>query len=631
MKWIIVLVVQIVVGAGQGPILDARCYLENGGSAENFIVSEDIRVNSVIGQLKINGDPSPNGNINLSLRERDRNAPVQIDPGTKDLILTSNLDKEGEHGPASVYVNVVCDRKHSDGIPSFIIPVNIRVQDVNDNAPKWIGSPYTISLSEVTVKGTRILQGARAVDADQPGPYSTVEYQVLPGPLSDYVDFVNPLEGTLQLKKSLDYEQLKNFTVKLRAQDQGNPPKFSDTFLRVFITDADDQNPKFNFETYTAEFPPSGKTGRLKIYPEAITARDQDEGLQAEIRYSINSSPESRYFSINPKTADVELITWFDVQKTTLVIKATQVDNKDRYALATLAVMRDGAKREQVIRNEQTIRNEQSILDEQPNRTDQTIRNDKQQPTRNDQVTGTSSTNVNIDRIAKLQFIQPKYEARVREDVPTGARLIALPTNKPTERYLQYTILDDGQAEFFEIGQFGEVVLRKSLDYEKAIRHMFHVLASDGLSNATCQVIIDVLNVNEWDPRFRQPYYKFNFPSRDVMNISGPMALGKIEAADGDRGENINFNLRGQYASHFVIDNQGVIWLKESLEGFKKKELSLIATATDSGQRTTTVPVTLIMEPEAAQSKFSLVTLMAAFFIIFVLIVILISMFMFKR
>ena len=615
-KWIVVLLVQLVISSAQK--LDSRCYLESGGSAENFVVSEDIKVNSVIGQLKINGDPSPNGNINLSLRERDRNAPVQIDPGTKDLILTSKLDKEGEHGPASVYVNVVCDRKHSEGIPSFIIPVNVRVQDVNDNSPRWIGAPYTISLSEVTVKGTRILQGARAVDADQPGSFSTVEYQILPGPFSDYVDFVNPLEGTLQLKKSLDYETLKNFTVKLRAQDQGNPPKFSDTFLRVFITDADDQNPIFKYESYTAEFPPPGQIGRLRIYPESPRAWDQDEGLQAEIRYFINPSPESRYFSINPKTGDIDLITSFEVQKTTLVIKATQVDNKDRYALTTLTVMRDGANKEQSIRNEFAIRNEPPIRTEFP--------------IRNDQVTGTSSTNVNIDRIVKLQFIQPKYEARVREDVPAGARLIALPTNKPAERYLQYTILDEPQAEIFEIGQFGEVVLRKSLDYEKAIRHMFRVLASDGVSNATCQVIIDVLNVNEWDPRFRQPFYRFRFPSPDVMNISGPMALGKIEAADGDRGEAINFNLRGQYASHFVIDPSGVIWLKEPLEGFKKKELSLIATATDSGQRTTTVPVTLVMEPEAIQGRFlSFSVVMAAIFVIFVLVVLLMSIFIYKR
>lgn len=32
--------------------------------------------------------------------------------------------------------------------------------------------------------GTRVLQGVRAVDADQPGPFSTVQYAVLPGPHS---------------------------------------------------------------------------------------------------------------------------------------------------------------------------------------------------------------------------------------------------------------------------------------------------------------------------------------------------------------------------------------------------------------------------------------------------------------
>lgn len=40
-------------------------------------------------------------------------------------------------------------------LQSFVVPVNIRVTDVNDNAPQWIGAPYSLSLSEVTVPGTR--------------------------------------------------------------------------------------------------------------------------------------------------------------------------------------------------------------------------------------------------------------------------------------------------------------------------------------------------------------------------------------------------------------------------------------------------------------------------------------------
>lgn len=46
----------------------------------------------LLGLLKINGDPTENGNINLSLKEID--SPVSILPGTKELSLTKILDKE---------------------------------------------------------------------------------------------------------------------------------------------------------------------------------------------------------------------------------------------------------------------------------------------------------------------------------------------------------------------------------------------------------------------------------------------------------------------------------------------------------------------------------------------------------
>lgn len=42
--------------------------------------------------------------------------------------------------------------------------------DINDNSPQWIGAPYILTLSEVTVPGTRVLQGAKAIDNDQQGP-----------------------------------------------------------------------------------------------------------------------------------------------------------------------------------------------------------------------------------------------------------------------------------------------------------------------------------------------------------------------------------------------------------------------------------------------------------------------------
>lgn len=115
-------------------MFDSRCYLEGGGSTENFNASEDLTIGSVVGKqnnifhflilllikwkkqiqgyLSILGDPrAAEGNITLDLRERD--AAVVIKPGTKELILTDQLDREGKNGLNSIYVNVICKRRYS--------------------------------------------------------------------------------------------------------------------------------------------------------------------------------------------------------------------------------------------------------------------------------------------------------------------------------------------------------------------------------------------------------------------------------------------------------------------------------------------------------------------------------------
>ncbi|XP_011188059.1 protocadherin Fat 1 isoform X2 [Zeugodacus cucurbitae] len=534
-----------------GAILDSRCYLEGGGSAESFLANEDLEVGAIIGKLRINGNPElEEGDIDLSLREKD--APIEIISGTKNLSLAVELDKEGVLGPSSIYVNVICSRRRSTD-PSFVIPVNVRVIDVNDNAPIWVGAPYTLTLSEVTVSGTRILQGAHAEDADQPGPFSTVEYQILPGPYSGYVQFLNPLEGTLVLKKTLDYETMQNFTVKLRAQDQGSPPKYTDTTLKVVITDADDQNPKFQYESYTGELPNDGRPSELRLRPEPIKAVDQDEGICAPIQYTIVQSQDTKYFRIHPHSGVITLLTpigYADlVNGATLVVKATQIDNADRYALTTVMLTRQGTR---------------------------------------------------VD-ITPLSFVQQKFFMRIREDTAVGNRILALPSNKPG-KHLKYTILDPENSQFFSVGSLGEVILVKPLDYEKMTKHDFQVMATDGLTNITAAITMEVIDVNDWEPRFRETHYEFVVPKSALHaspeSFEGVM-IGKVEAADGDRNDKLELSLRGQHAGLFEIDSKGCIYMRpEQLQGFNESTVHLVATATDSGvpPRSTSVPVTVTME-----------------------------------
>lgn len=89
------------------------------------------------------------------------------------------------------------------------------------------------------------------------------------------------------LRKPLDYETLTNFTVRLRAQDQGSPPKFSDTTLRVIVEDADDQNPKFLRESYRVELLADARPGDLVVLPEPIKAVDQ-------VSVILNPMPDNR-------------------------------------------------------------------------------------------------------------------------------------------------------------------------------------------------------------------------------------------------------------------------------------------------------------------------------------------------
>lgn len=67
--------------------------------------------------------------------------------------------------------------------------------------------------------------------------------------------------------------------------------------------------------------------------------------------------------------------------------------------------------------------------------------------------------------------------------------------------------------------------------------------------NASASINITVLNVNDWDPRFRFPQYEFfvsEIPAND--NLGDGVAVGMVEAADGDRGDKITLSLQGTAA-----------------------------------------------------------------------------------
>ncbi|XP_033220193.1 protocadherin Fat 4 isoform X2 [Belonocnema kinseyi] len=523
-------------------IRDTRCFLENGATAAHLFVSEDQKVGDIIGVLGVLGDPGPQGDIELRLQEHD--SPVSFSPHSRNLTLTRPLDKEGVEGPSSVYINAICERKHTID-PGFVIPVNIRVTDANDNAPQFINAPYVLNISEVTVVGTRVLQGVRAVDADQPGPYSQVQYAVLPGPHSDYFIFVNALEGTLVLRKPLDYEALSNFSVGIRAQDQGNPPQSSTTTLYVNVVDADDQNPAFLNDEYRVTVPQQITTRKiLRVDPAPIKAIDQDVGISAPVRYSVQGGILS-FLTLNPETADLIVTKPLQdhelVAPTTIVIKATQVDNPDRYALATVIVSREGGY-------------------------------------------GPGPT---AGGRLPVRFVLKDYQASVPENTPPGSVILTAGVNKVDSNLRFWLVGAVEDLERFSVTNSGELILKGTLDYEKRIQHSFLVHVTDGHHNDTARVNISIEDVNEWEPRFRHPRYEFHARTMREGSI-----VGRLEAADGDRGDRVSLALRGPDARSFEIRDNGELILR-SPGSFNGTLARLVAIASDTGKppRSSMIPV----------------------------------------
>lgn len=471
-----------------------------------------------------------------------------IEEGSKRLVLVRKLDKEGSEGETGIVVGIQCRRIHDSNEPSIIIPVRIIVTDANDHVPQFLSAPYMSNISEVTLVGSPIIPPGtiRAVDEDQQGPFSTIEYYVEPGPFSHMAKFESPFDGNLLLTSPLDFETLPKFWITIRAQDQGEPPSFTTTTVTINVLDADDQNPRFLDDKYTATLPERAGE-KLLVNPRNIRAIDPDVNINAPVQLSFSSSSDSSreysYFSIDYRSGEVILKKTLPPSITlplTLVVKATQVDNRDRYALTTLTI------------------------------------NSRKSP-----------------QMAGVRFLQSNYTVSLLENTPPGHIALTVQTTRhdhPNQPGNSFQILDDEESHF-SIKPSGEIVVKKPLDYEQRKWYSFRVMVSDGKESDVARVNVTIYNVNDHDPQFSQNHYTF-FVSDSLLKTKS--SIGEIKAVDADSSDNVTLTIRGPFASMFSINNQGNIFV-ESIENLNTSQCHLIIVATDSGDppRSSSVPVTV--------------------------------------
>uniref|UniRef100_A0A8P4G9Y6 Cadherin domain-containing protein n=1 Tax=Dicentrarchus labrax TaxID=13489 RepID=A0A8P4G9Y6_DICLA len=283
--------------------------------SKSSVVREDIQPGTVVTIVNIQDpDSGENGKVQCYTNE---NIPFSISSTSNNffsIMTDSDLDRER----ASEYnITVTCS---DEGVPSLSssVTLTLQISDVNDNAPVFERSSYEAYIVENNTPGLSIFTvKARDADWNQNARVSYIleDSSVNGVPVSSYVS-VSADSGVIHAVRSFDYEQIKDFQFRLKAQDGGSPPLSSNVSVKIMIQDQNDNPPQVLYPVQTggslvAEMVPrSADVGYLVT---KVVAVDVDSGQNAWLSYKLssyeayiveNNTPGLSIFTVKARDAD---------------------------------------------------------------------------------------------------------------------------------------------------------------------------------------------------------------------------------------------------------------------------------------------------------------------------------------
>ncbi|KAK7919036.1 hypothetical protein WMY93_010320 [Mugilogobius chulae] len=148
--------------------------------------------------------------------------------------------------------------------------------NANDNAPVFTQSVYRVTVAENAKNGTVISR-----------------------------------TGDLIAVRSLDYEQTKDFTISVKAQDGGSPPLSSNVTVKILVQDQNDNAPQVLYPVQTggslvAEMVPrSADVGYLVT---KVVAVDVDSGQNAWLSYKLQKAADRALFEVGSQNGEIRTI-----------------------------------------------------------------------------------------------------------------------------------------------------------------------------------------------------------------------------------------------------------------------------------------------------------------------------------
>ncbi|XP_048088632.1 protocadherin alpha-3-like isoform X5 [Alosa alosa] len=507
-----------------------------------YSVAEEVSKGTVVGNvakdLHINVLELENRKFQIVSGSNKKYFQINVKNG--ELFVDDRLDREElcvTNMQCSLKIEAVAQNPHS------LYRIQINILDVNDNAPTFPVTSFTLNITEIANPGERFSLPI-AEDPDT-GSNSLKGYRLSP---NEYFSLDTQSEGRqglsaeLVLQKALDREKQSVINLVLTAIDGGKPPKSGSLDIKIDVLDVNDNNPIFSKTLYKISIPENIPFGTEVL---SVTATDADTGVNSEIVYSFTGHGNSKIyglFSINPDTGEILVNGRLDFEENPAIELRVQAKDKGYHPRTTQCkVLLD-------------------VVDVNDNAPEITV-TPLLQMVKEDTKAGTAVALVTVSD--KDGGKNGEIKCIVKGNVP-----FKLETNY--ENY--YSLVVDGP-----------------LDREKFSDYNITIVTTDGGNpplSSTSEFKIYVSDVNDNAPRFPQPlitvYIKENMPVGSVITA--------VTASDPDENAKMSYSLVASksndtpLSSFISLDSlSGEIFSLQSFNYEEMKTFTFQVQATDSG------------------------------------------------
>ncbi|XP_042323272.1 cadherin EGF LAG seven-pass G-type receptor 1 isoform X2 [Sceloporus undulatus] len=514
------------------PVFEQPEYREN--------IRENLEVGYEVLTIRATDKDAPD-NANLLYRILEPGAGegvFEIDPHSGVVRTCAPVDRE----EVSEYHLVVeaNDQGKDPGPRSATVTVHITVEDENDNSPQFSEKRYLVQIPEDTPINNQVLQ-VQATDRDR-GSNAQVHYSIVSGNLKGQF-YIHSFSGSIDLINPLDYETIREYTLRIKAQDGGRPPQINSSgMVSIQILDVNDNAPIFVSTPFQATVLENVPLGYSVLHIQAV---DADSGDNARLEYRLIELAYSS--ALVAAGGDVSF--------------PFQINNSTGWITVSAELDRE------------TVENYHFGVEAR----------DHGVPV----MTSSASVSITVLDVNDNSptFTEKVYHLRLNEDATVGSSVLALTAvDKDVNSVVTYQITSGNTRNRFAItsqSAGGLITLALPLDYKQERQYVLTVTASDGTLFDTVQVFINVTDANTHRPVFQSSHYTVSVSEDKPVGTS----IVTIVATDEDTGENarITYVLEDSIPQFRIDPDTGTITTLMELDYEDQASYTLAITAQDNG------------------------------------------------